>query len=328
MSVVLVAAGGSEPAASLKRQCDKDSSKEGTHLGKKSRLMPGTSAKYIRVSGAATHQLNGLYALRRVRNRVLDCFGVPRDDQVSSPPSYEYVKSEGNYEGDGGSYRIFWSTTRKWWIGKMKSGYLAFETRHADAGRAHSAVDLDGLDPVRATAWREFTKKGWQAVDLVLEEVKVDDISVTVVSVAGEDLLRKSFPMTQRAEDVRRALRDAGSLENKQLEMQLSFDGHVLRRRAPLGGLPCHGDLTLQAILLPKGRCADCRDIVPVKRLLQCSSCTNLVCNDCVLDCEDGLFRCGVCSTDCLPQRGVDVDSADDTDDSADDGDDSAENIE
>eukprot|EP00929_Paragymnodinium_shiwhaense_P079119 TRINITY_DN41137_c0_g1_i3.p1 TRINITY_DN41137_c0_g1~~TRINITY_DN41137_c0_g1_i3.p1 ORF type:complete len:307 (-),score=25.46 TRINITY_DN41137_c0_g1_i3:30-950(-) len=244
--------------------------------------------RYVRVSGAATKQLNRLYKLRQRRpaQGSSDSEGSGSDAPFPSAEDEESAVHRRPVYVDttGAMYRIFKSDTDKWWIGTVR-GYG--EEPYADGGRAHSAVNPDGQDPVSASAWREFVRDGWQPSGLVVHSVTEELITVTVVSVAGVDLLCKEFSPVSLVDDVIDALETEGAVgHDRHLRVDLCFEGEVLKRRASLGGLPCEGGVTLQAVVkqrkkAPAGKCIDCRRLVAISKMHCCVHCGGLACSCC-----------------------------------------------
>eukprot|EP00929_Paragymnodinium_shiwhaense_P009541 TRINITY_DN113751_c0_g1_i1.p1 TRINITY_DN113751_c0_g1~~TRINITY_DN113751_c0_g1_i1.p1 ORF type:complete len:313 (+),score=25.81 TRINITY_DN113751_c0_g1_i1:89-1027(+) len=252
-------------------------------------------AQYVRVSGASTKELNGLYELlerspcfrRPSYWNDLIVFVDPDDatqrNSAQDEPGLE-LYSEAAYAHTDRPYRILRTAAGKWWMGRLHCSTTEFKV----AALAHSALDPAANDPVQARLWKERCQDQWQPVPLAVRAVteEEDVINITVVSVAGVELLRDRFSLLESTLDIVDALVDNGAVNLVSVKVQLCFDGEVLQKYALLGGLP--GDnVILHAVVKERRKlrrrriCDNCCIRFHPLRLRRCQFCNEAVCPQC-----------------------------------------------
>ncbi|CAE7762012.1 unnamed protein product [Symbiodinium sp. CCMP2592] len=137
-----------------------------------------------------------------------------------------------------------------------------------------------------ATGWRQLGEdKAWASIDLQIQEVQ-STVEFVIVSLAGEEILRKSCVLSETVHHLRKQLQAARQSHDN---VQLCLQNTRLRKSTPLGCLSLRPGETLQAIFGLRS-CIACKTPItgPPSR---CGSCARCHC----AACARGLTRCRIC---------------------------------
>lgn len=199
-----------------------------------------------------------------------------------------------------------------WWI-STESNMLMRQPR----GLLHSgAVRLNDSParPERATNWKVVgSGKKWESIDLKLDDLKEPKAEFVVVSMAGTELLRKSFQLHETVVTVKTTLsRTLKASWNRPADfIRLCLGSQALSNAKELGRLTIGAGTPLQAVLIPINckhcmvslekqwypccRCSNCHQYLCLEcgaRCRECDYCMANICNECAMDCDHLCCRC------------------------------------
>ena len=176
-----------------------------------------------------------------------------------------------------------------WWI-STESNMLMRQPR----GLLHSgAVRLNDSParPERATNWKVVgSGKKWESIDLKLDDLKEPKPEFVVVSMAGTELLRKSFQLHETVVTVKTTLsRTLKASWNRPADfIRLCLGSQALSNAKELGRLTIGAGTPLQAVLIPIN-CKHC--MVSLEKqwypCCRCSNCHQYLCLECGARCRE-----------------------------------------
>ncbi|CAE7616364.1 unnamed protein product [Symbiodinium necroappetens] len=138
-----------------------------------------------------------------------------------------------------------------------------------------------------ATGWRQLGEdRMWSSIDLRIEEVTNSTVEFVIVSLAGDEILRKSCVLSETVHYLRKQVQAARQSHDN---IQLCLQNTRLRKSTPLGCLSLRPGETLQAVFGLRS-CIACKTPItgPPSR---CGSCARCHC----AACARGLTRCRIC---------------------------------
>ena len=126
----------------------------------------------------------------------------------------------------------------------------------------------------------------WSSIDLRIEEVTNSTVEFVIVSLAGDEILRKSCVLSETVHYLRKQVQAARQSHDN---IQLCLQNTRLRKSTPLGCLSLRPGETLQAVFGLRS-CIACKTPItgPPSR---CGSCARCHC----AACARGLTRCRIC---------------------------------
>ena len=169
----------------------------------------------------------------------------------------------------------------EWWFSSREN-----MVKKAACGFVHSTRAANPAGSVlSATGWRLLRDRIWCAIEVRVEEVRAP-VEFVIVSLAGEELLRKSCLLDETVGHLKKELQ---AMRNNHQSVQLCFQSTRLRKSTPLGCLSMRPGEPLQAIFALR-KCVACSSVItgPPSR---CVGCARSHCRPC----SATLARCWRC---------------------------------
>ncbi|CAE7454002.1 unnamed protein product, partial [Symbiodinium sp. CCMP2456] len=131
----------------------------------------------------------------------------------------------------------------EWCFSKNRANLLT----KTGCGFVRSTCTADAAPSVLlATGWRQLGEdRVWSSIDLRIEEVRNSTVEFVIVSLAGEEILRKSCVLSETVHHLRKQLQVSRQSHDN---IQLCLQNTRLRKSTPLGCLSLRPGETLQAV--------------------------------------------------------------------------------